>query len=239
MRKTLRWLAAAALALALSGCDRDQDGREELVSYSVPPERVEAVVEALSRVLAGTPPAGRASAGVAGEVIVLAPRHLQASIRQTIEKQLAGMEADTSAPEPMEFRLWVVQATAGEGSSDVPGLLEEVMAEYSRQQGPHRYRLIDQAAIALVSSVERRSVALSTRRGLGVRADALPSGGMHRLRVDLFPDGRSGDSLLDLSGIEADLLLRSGEFVVISRYTGVDHEAGSRFVVVQLLGRDG
>ena len=33
--------------------------------------------------------------------------------------------------------------------------------------------------------------------------------------------------------------LRSGEFVVISRYTGVDHEAGSRFVVVQLLGRDG
>lgn len=239
MRKTLCWLVAAALVLALAGCDRDQDRREELVSYSVPPERVEAVVEALSRVLAGTPPAGVASAGVAGEVIVRAPRHLQASIRQTIEKQLAGMETVASAPEPMEFRLWVVQATPGEGGSDVPTLLDEVMAEYSRQQGPHRYHLIDQAAIALVSSAERRSVVLSTRRGLGVRADALPSGDMHRLRVDLFPDGRSGDSLLALSGIEAEVMLRSGEFVVISRYTGVDHEADSRVVVVQLLGRDG
>lgn len=237
MRNAYGCLVLALLVLA--GCGRGTEERTVVESYSVPPERVEAVVSALHVVLSGAPPVGTASAGAPGEVIVRAPGYMQASIRRTIEKQMSD-GALQSVPESLELRVWLVEAVAGDEDAGMPAVLDEVLAEHARQRGPHRYRLIDQASLALVSSVDRDRSALTTRRGLNLLVRAWPAADGHRLNVELFRERSAASSPLALSALQAELLLRPGEFVVLSHYTGIEPEqADSQFAVVQLVGRDG
>lgn len=142
----LAFLAAVA-ASACTGQDRTEP---TLRVYEVPPGRTEALGMALNDVFMaaeGQAPAGKASSRIPGQLLVLAPDAMHASIDKTLGRLIG--DADGGTPTNVQLRFWVLDAmpgSTGESSSDVP---EPVLASLQQQFPQHAFLLYDQARLGI------------------------------------------------------------------------------------------
>ncbi len=158
-----RHLGMAVLALGLlAGCSvggsASSDGaapRMEVRVYAVPPERTEALGNTLNAVFSTSENAaiGKASSPAPGQLVVLAPANLHASIEASLRALTSDANPAVPVAAPKQFRLsfWSVDALPESGKDDLElEPLQGALGEARKQLGPVRFVLRDE--VSAVSS---------------------------------------------------------------------------------------
>lgn len=162
-------LLALLCALGACGNEAGHDAKMEVRVYAVPAEATATLAQTLNKVFdAGDKPAlGKVTSPAPGQLVVLAPASLQASVEKSLH-ELAGAATATPAsatPEPaMRLSFWCVDAVP-ESAADDSSLetLLPALEEVRRQLGAVHFELRDM--VSAVSSpgetVERSWVGTS------------------------------------------------------------------------------
>ena len=224
MRSPALFAALLAAGSLLTACDRSSSApsaREDdpmlLRQYPAPPDRSEAVANALNDVLAGSekePGVGRASSRVAGQVVVLAPASMQTSIAKTIESLVGNEPASGTPNAAVRVHYWFVDAVPGEGTDDA-GLtdIDAALSALEASLGPVHFRLVDR--VSLVSGSRRGSSETQSGRGTLVmqQLESGRDGLRAELRIRQF--GRLKGNITEL-GTQVGLSLNLDETVLLS-----------------------
>lgn len=153
--KPLILLACAGLATALVSCsanshdqtrfpDADSDGTLTLRTYAVPPGDAQALSGALNHVLGldnYKHDIGRTYVSGPGQVLVLAPAPLQASIADAIN-QIVSRNRYATGAQPLRLNVWLVDVYEGTGNPD-PALktIQPALQSFEQDSGPAYFAL--------------------------------------------------------------------------------------------------
>lgn len=145
--KALMGLTLLALTLGLTACGARENSTSSnasltLRTYTVPDGRAKSLSDTLNRVLGidnNKNKVGRAWNAGSGQVLVLAPERMQASIAASI-KQIVGKTATAKPSQPVRLNAWIVDAYPGKGSSN-PSLktIQSALEEFSKAMGPAHF----------------------------------------------------------------------------------------------------
>lgn len=153
-RKPLILLTGMALATVLASCDAsttDQarhpqapaDASLTLRTYTVPQGEAQALSSALNHVLGldnYQHDIGRAYGSGTGQVLVLAPAHLQESIASSI-REMGGQSRSTAGNAgPLRLNVWIVDVYRGAGAVD-PDLkaIQPALETFEQDSGPAHF----------------------------------------------------------------------------------------------------
>lgn len=139
-------LIVVALVLSLAGCGNgtgktSADPSLSLRTYTVPDARARDVSNALDKVFGGgKSPIGRAWVAGPGQILVLAPKQMQASIGAAINKLAGENPHPAKALGPFRLDAWVVDASPGQGPSD-PSLkaIAPALESFVKATGPAHF----------------------------------------------------------------------------------------------------
>ena len=156
-------LGLLVLFLALRGPSPSSSGTSSdgqlVMTYAVPPERGEAIRDALRVVLLttreGVQPQGHASLPMPGMLVVAAPASMQPSIRTAVEELSKGAVADEIPESTVSFDLWVLAASDEPAQEDDPALrsLGPLLAQIRNEFGFGALQLVDRG----MATVSRNS----------------------------------------------------------------------------------
>ncbi|HET7650251.1 MAG TPA: hypothetical protein VFL15_06095 [Gammaproteobacteria bacterium] len=141
-------LGLATLSIGLSGCGTKGNGDSDdaaltMRAYSVPAGQTDAIARTLTQLLStgkgNTTYLGYASVPSPGQVVVLAPANMQASIAESV-KAIVSHTGAISKPEPLQLKAWVVDAYPGKGPDD-PQLksIQPALDAFATDMGPSRF----------------------------------------------------------------------------------------------------
>lgn len=123
--KLLMVLALLPLFIGLTACGANgntgtNSSSLTLHTYTVPASRAEDLSQALNHLLRmgdGKTDVGRAFVAGPGQLLVLAPSQLQASIADSL-KQVMAHDQNASTSQPLRLNAWIVDAYPGNGPED-------------------------------------------------------------------------------------------------------------------------
>ena len=170
-------LAALAIlaALVVPACTRTGDtdpSAPELRVYEVPPARTEALGMALNDVfMAGEndAPVGKASQRIPGQLLVLAPAAMHASIGDTLDQLATGTGKDSATAGNVQLNFWLIDAVPGAPSENASSLPQPVAESLRRQFPDLAFSLYDQARLGIQGL--HGDAYLDTSAGTGIRAE--------------------------------------------------------------------
>lgn len=142
-------------ALTLCACARTSEaeqGVHTLRVYQVPPARTEALGMALNDVFGageGQAPVGKASSRVPGQLLVLAPDALHASIDDTLGQLVSGTKDRTTAGSNVQLHFWLIDAVPGPSNRTASSAPAAVVEALERQFPGHAFQLHDQARLGI------------------------------------------------------------------------------------------
>ena len=150
-------LAALAIlaALVVPACTRTGDtdpSAPELRVYEVPPARTEALGMALNDVfLAGEndAPVGKASQRIPGQLLVLAPAAMHASIGDTLDQLATGTGKDSATAGNVQLNFWLIDAVPGSTGDTASSIPQPVVDSLQRQFPDRTFTLYDQARLGI------------------------------------------------------------------------------------------
>ncbi|MGH8271356.1 MAG: hypothetical protein ACRESG_03400 [Gammaproteobacteria bacterium] len=146
--KTLMGFTLLALALGLTACGAGENSTSSKASltlrtYTVPEGRAQDLRRTLNQVLGmgdDKNQIGRTWNTGSGQILVLAPERMQASIAASIKQIIGKNSAATKPSQPLRLNAWVVDAYPGTGSSD-PSLktIQPALEAFSKATGPAHF----------------------------------------------------------------------------------------------------
>jgi hypothetical protein len=203
-----------------------------LQQYAVPADRTNAVVGTLNGVLLGNqsqPGIGRASSRVDGQVVVLAPARMQASIGKTIAS-LASAEAQPSSTGSVRVEYWLVDALPGAGESE--GMLAPVQPALDAARpalGEVRFRLVE--SVSLLSATSRNASAETLARTVNIRHQLTPAQGGVFASIHIDPNAHNPDiSRIELR-VSAELPF--GQTLLLAQQDAPGNDGVRRLVLVR------
>jgi hypothetical protein len=213
MKRTtcLAWIGTGML---LVGCGRapHPSQSEELVLQSYPGgDQAEELAGKLSSMLKmGESRVGTASATSDGQVLVLAPRSVQAGLAEAIEAQ----QRDRGSERPREIvtTYWLVTAkpAVGEGSrGERLGVIQAVLDEVAAADGPQDFRLLERVELGQADGAWAQTISPKAR----IEQKASVSQG----RIILWVRSREGQASPQERSLETTLNLEDGQFVVVGQ----------------------
>lgn len=228
-------MAALAVfaALILCGCARTGEAaRDErtLRVYQVPSARTEALGKALNDVFwtgKDEAPVGKASSRVPGQLLVLAPDAMHASIDETLGKLASGTAQGSVSASNVQLRFWLIDAvpeSAGGSARPAPApVVESLRREFPGQA----FRVHDQAQLGIRGMDGNGS--LRTRAGTEIRARVGAEGNGLLADLEIVTETESGHSPL-----QTKIALTMDEYIVLAVTGGSGgDDAPQRIVVVQ------
>jgi len=233
---------AGVLCLVLLAACGDPTGKaavdgepQVLRTYPVPKGQTKAIGQALNQVFAIGPEGrriGRASYQLPGQLVVLAPESVQASIAQSIAG-IVGSSGEAGAMRTISLRIWLVDGRPGPGDeADRLAVLAPAIDEISSNFPGYGFRIVDQAEIA-VTEAGHESV-LVTGSGNAITAQLIDSDPM------TFSVMVIGTATPDVEGLSlrSMLSLPLGELVVMAslqdkRDPTSTEPAPMRFLILQ------
>lgn len=227
-------LGLLVLFLALRGPTQSTSGISSdgqlVMTYAVPPERGEAIRDALRVVLLttreGVQPQGHASLPMPGMLVVAAPASMQPSIRTAVEELSKGAVADEIPESTVSFDLWVLAASDEPAQEDDPAL---------RSLGPLLAQIRDEFGLGALQLVDRGMAAASKNSRRPDMTTALMETSQMTSSVHLY-------SITD-TRVEAGLQFRMTEVVdrarQIVRFESSFSMPHNEWMVVGLLGGSG
>jgi len=203
IRPALPLLAAALFALC--GCrgypghggreDREDTDPTIVRVYTVAPEKVEEIRNALANVLAGAKDDaghGRASVLPDGRLLVLAPLRMQASIAEALKQiDVAGADRGPGPSTAVRMHFWLVDADAGAGADDAAlKPLAEVLMAVKESVGAQRFVLHD--AVVSTANLEGEFSSASTAARSKIQYRLRPA--REGVRAELHFEGDAGSA---------------------------------------------
>lgn len=225
MRPETRPLLALLMALALAGCERPGPPAEsaegaQVRVYSVPAGQTEALANALNEVLdarEGTPAIGRASARIPGQLVVLAPAGVHASVEHALEGLVGAPSAPAAAASTLRF--WRVDVRPGpdRGLERLAGL-EPALDALRRRFPGQGITLVEEISLAAPSPMGHSQ--LKTGNGGAVWVRALPDE-VPTFDVEFSSPGEQGRRPVEF---QSRLALSAGDTLVAAT---LDHGSGT------------
>lgn len=231
------WSLAVLLGACAKGDGTSAAGNQPTVlrTYAVPAAQTEAIGRALNEVFAVGPEGhriGRASHELPGQLMVLAPESVQASIAESIAS-IAGDGNGPSALRTVSLRLWLVDGRPGPGeAADRLAVLAPAIKAMSGNFPDYGFHIIDQAELAVTDG--GHDSVLVTGAGNEFSAQLRGADPM-TFSVSVRGTGtETSEGLL----LRSMLNLPSGELVVMARLqaqanTAADGPAAMRFLILQ------
>ena len=147
--------APAPAAPAASGPER-----LEMKSYAVPQAVAGELANVLNRLLfrgKEAPPAGKASVGPGGQLLVTAPAGVQAGIKDMLAEL---GETAPEAPPTVEITYWVVEAVPGAAAERAPNLqaVGAALDVIAREEGDRTFTLLEKLRVQQMSGSEGNKV---------------------------------------------------------------------------------
>lgn len=145
--KLLMFLALFPLMLWLTACGANGStgmnaSSLTLHTYTVPASRAEDLSQALNHLLRmgdGKTDVGRAFVAGPGQLLVLAPSQLQASIADSL-KQVIAHDQNASTSQPLRLNAWIVDAYPGNGPEDASlKAIQPALAAFVEDMGPTHF----------------------------------------------------------------------------------------------------
>jgi hypothetical protein len=140
-------LTLATLSVALTGCGATNHADSDKASltmrtYTVPASRAENLSDTLNHVLRmdnDKQDVGRAWVAGPGQILVLAPARMQASIGESL-KAIVGDEGAAPKPQPLRLNAWVVDAYPGRGPDDASlKTIKPALEAFAADMGPSHF----------------------------------------------------------------------------------------------------
>lgn len=238
MNVTIRLAGALALATLLVACGNgsgsEHTAAEPAVmrTYAVPAAQTEAIGMALNEVFAVGAKGhriGRASHEVPGQLLVLAPESVQASVAESIAG-LSGASVSGLSPNTVKLRLWIVDGRRGAiESGDAPAALAPAIEAISANFPGLGFHIVDQAEIA-VSDGGHHSL-LVTGAGNEFTANLA---GADPMTFNVGISG-TGNELSEGLRVRSTLKLPPGELVVMASLQQRESPAADGPVQMQFL----
>lgn len=212
------------------------DGEAQVLrTYPVPNGQTQAIGQALNQVFAIGPEGrriGRASSELPGQLVVLAPESVHASLAQSIAG-IVGSTGEADAMRTVSLRLWVVDGKPGPGDdADRLAVLAPAIEAISSSFPGLGFRIADQAQIA-VTEAGHESV-LGTGAGNTLTAQLIDSDPMTFSVMVIGPATPDAEGL----SLRSMLSLPPGELVVMAslqdkRDPSSTGPAPMRFLILQ------
>ncbi|MBW8368549.1 MAG: hypothetical protein K0M70_11930 [Arenimonas sp.] len=206
-----------------------------LRTYPVPKGQTQAIGQALNQVFATGPEGrriGRASYELPGQLVVLAPESVQASIAESIAG-IVGSSGEANAMSTASLRIWVVDGRPGPGDdADRLAVLAPAIKAISGNFPGFGFRLVDQAEIAVTEAGHEST--LVTGSGNAITAQLVDSDPMTFSVMVIGPSTPDAEGL----SLRSMLSLPPGELVVMAslqdkREPASTGPAPMRFLILQ------
>lgn len=224
MKRVLRVVGGALLALVLAGCNGSSSGSThssdmELKLYTVPVQESSSIQNALEHVLAGSAAGDGKGIGMRvtqpfpGTLMVLAPESIQDNVSRAIAA-LDKASAKVAAPGRLQVHFWVIHAIPGKGE-DSPALqpLAKTLNTLRTSLGPSHFSL-ESTVSAATTFDERGHVVTGDMRKFEFtirpeRNDAID------LEVDYSDPRDSG-----IRNLETTIATSPGQYVMLAQAPG-------------------
>jgi hypothetical protein len=141
--------------------------RLEMRAYAVPQAVAGELANVMNRLLyrgKESPPAGKASVGPGGQLLVTAPVGVQAGIKDMLARM---GDAPPEAPPTVEITYWVVEGQAGAGAERAANLnaVAPALDAIAKEEGDRTFTLLEKLRVQQVSGSEGKVTGREIRVG--------------------------------------------------------------------------